>query len=146
MLENTSESRDQQHPTYPWPRPGTDAVSLVTWSQYLRLWATELDRLAGGGEPGLFLGNYLSGLAEQALQLCASTPADHTAKAQIESEREAAWIAALEAEAADPGGSWVTSSEPDPEATGSLSGHPADEAGPLQVWLGDQSSDDTYAN
>jgi hypothetical protein len=40
----------------------------------------------------------------------------------------------------------VTSSEPDPEATGALSGHPADEAGPMQAWLGDPSSDDTYMN
>jgi hypothetical protein len=45
-MENTSEVQGPQPPCIPWPRPGVDAIQLVTWSQYLRLWATELDRLA----------------------------------------------------------------------------------------------------
>jgi hypothetical protein len=145
-MENTSEVQGPQSPCIPWPRPGVDAKELVTWSRYLRLWATELDKQAGGGEPGLFLANYLTSLALQAEALGATSADDHSTKAAIEAERESCWLAALEAEAADPGGSWVTSSEPDPEATGSLSGHPADEAGPMQAWLGDPSCDDTYMN
>ena len=119
---------------------------MVTWPQWLRLWATELDRLAGGGEPGLFLANYLTSLALQAEALGATSAADHSTKAAIEAERESCWLAALEAAAMSSDDQWVTSSEPDPEATGSLSGHPADEAGPMQAWLGDPSSDDTYMN
>ena len=60
-MENTSEVQGPQSPCIPWPRPGVDAIQLVTWSQYLRLWATELDKQAGGGLPGLFLANYLTG-------------------------------------------------------------------------------------
>jgi hypothetical protein len=145
-MENTSEVQGPQSPCIPWPRPGGEAIQLVTWSQYLRLWATELDRLAGGGEPGLFLANYLTALALQAEALGATSAADHTTKAAIEAERESCWLAALEAAAAASDDQWVTSSEPDPEATGSLSGHPADEAGPRQAWLGDPSHDDTYMN
>ena len=65
-MENTSEVQGPQSPCIPWPRPGGEAIQLVTWSQYLRLWATELDKQAGGGEPGLFLANYLTTLALQA--------------------------------------------------------------------------------
>lgn len=125
-----------------WPREPSNghlAAAAATW-------ATELDRLAGGGEPGLFLANYLTSLALQAEVLGATSAADHSTKAAIEAERESCWLAALEAAAAASDDQWVTSSEPDPQATGALSGHPADDSGPMQAWLGDPSQDDTYMN
>ena len=112
----------------------------------MRLWATELDKQAGGGEPGLFLANYLTALALQAEALGATSAADHSTKAAIEAERESSWRAALEAAAMSSDDQWVTSSEPDPEATGSLSGHPSQEEGARQVWLACDPDDDTYAN
>ncbi len=143
-MENTSELQEPQSPCIPWPRPGVDAIQLVTWSQYLRLWATELDRLAGGGEPGLFLANYLTSLALQAEVLGATSAADHSTKAAIEAEREAAWQAALEAEAAQSGSWELGSGDPDdPEATGSLDGHPG---GANQYWIGADPDDITYRN
>lgn len=51
---------------------------MVIWPQWLRLWATELDRLAGGGEPRV------------RGDLDASVPA-------LEAEREQCYAAALEA-------------------------------------------------
>jgi hypothetical protein len=147
MCDNTSEPRPAQSPPprFPWPPTGPTEDYLI-WQDWLRLMANAIDRLAGGGEPGHWLGNLVMGAAEQAKALGATSPIDHETKAQIESERESDWIAALEAEAAQ-AGCWVLSEpEPDSEATGALDGHPADEAGPMQAWLGDPSCDDTYMN
>ena len=71
------------------------------------------------GAPGAFLAQYIGGLAEQALVLGAVDPDSHLALAQAEQERESAWIQALEAEAAAPGGSWELTDD----ITGSLDGH-----------------------
>ena len=69
--------------------------------------------------PGHFLGNWLLGLALQAEALGAVSPDDHQVKAQIVADREAAWVAALEAEAMQPGVWGLTGDPDDPEATGS---------------------------
>jgi hypothetical protein len=143
-VENTSDSaRPQGPPLYPWPSPGLDSPQF-TWAEWLRAWAREIDEVSGG-LPGLWLAEAVSALALQAEALHATGPESHQALAQAEQERADAWVAALEQAAYD-GGTWGVSDEPDPEATGSLSGHPADEAGPLQAWLGDPSHDDTYMN
>lgn len=69
--------------------------------------------------------------AAHAEALGARGPSEH--EAQAEAEREAAWVAALEAEAEQPG-LWMTTLDPD--ATGSLDGHPSLDEGAHQVWLG----------
>jgi hypothetical protein len=61
-----------------WPDPGHANIPMVTWPPWLRLWATELDRLAGGGGPRV-LGDLEAGV-----------PA-------LEAEREQCYAAALEA-------------------------------------------------
>ena len=129
-MKNTKPERGEQ-PKYAWPRPETDAPR-VPWAGFLRLWATEIDKQMGG-EPGRFLGNWLLGLALQAEALGAAGPGEHEALAQAEAEREAAWVAALEAEAEQPGLGMTTL---DPDATGSPDGHPSQDEGAHQVWLG----------
>src|ERR1700682_6294010 len=46
-MKNTKPERGEQ-PKYAWPRPGTDAPR-VPWADFLRLWATEIDKQIGGG-------------------------------------------------------------------------------------------------
>jgi hypothetical protein len=131
-------------PKYEWPVPGDDTPRLP-WADYLRLWAGAIDTMAGG-EPGRFLSAYLLGLAAQAEALGARGPSEHEARAQAEAEREAAWVAALEAEVEQPG-LWMTTLDPDdPEITGGLDGHPSQDEGAHQVWLGADPYDETYCN
>ena len=119
MLHNTSAPNSPQPlPQYEWPRPGDDLPRLP-WPEFLRLWAVEVDTRCGGA-PGHFLGNWLLGLALQAEALGAVSPDDHQVKAQIVADREAAWLAALEAEAMQPGVWGLTGDPDDPEATGAL--------------------------
>jgi hypothetical protein len=133
----------QPLPQYEWPRPGDDLPRLP-WSDFLRLWARVIDQDLGG-PPGHFLGNWIAALAIQAEALGAHDPTSHFALAQTEAEREAAWQAALEAEAAQLG-SWELTGDPDdPEATGSLDGHPGQEEGARQCWIG-PPDDITYRN
>jgi hypothetical protein len=146
-VDNTSQFPPAQSvpPLYAWPKPGAIPEVNVAWADWIRLWSAEIDRCSGG-LPGLWLANAVGALALQAEALHADGPESHQSLATQEQERSDAWVAALEAEAAS-AGCWVLSDpEPDPEATGSLSGHPADEAGPMQAWLGDPSCDDTYMN
>jgi hypothetical protein len=127
----------QPLPQYEWPRPDDDLPRL-SWADWLRLYALEVARSIPGA-PGAFLAQYIGGLAEQALVLGAVDPDSHLALAQAEQECESAWIQALEAEAADPGGSW----EPTDDITGSLDGH-NDAA--QQYWIGSDLGDLTYRN
>jgi hypothetical protein len=78
-------------------------------------------------------------LALQADALGATDPVAHERLAQAEQERERAWIQALEAEAADPGGAW----EPTDAITGSLDGH---DDNAHQYWIGSDFDDLTYRN
>ena len=128
---NTPDSAPAQPPTYPSPRTGAP----VTWPEFLRLWAAEIDRLAGGGEHGLFLSTYLLGLHHQARLMGATSPADHTTKAQAEADRQAAYLRALEA----------TERDPDPDCVlGDWGGHP-DEAA-LRGWIASSPDDETCIN
>jgi hypothetical protein len=129
-----------QPPKYEWPVPGDDTPRLP-WADYLRLWAGAIDTMAGG-EPGRFLSAYLLGLAAQAEALGARGPSEHERLAQAEAEREAAWVAALEAEAEQPG-FWTLTG--DPETTGSLSGHPAqddEDEGARRAWMACEPDDE----
>ena len=127
----------QPLPRYEWPTPGADLPRL-SWADWLRLYALEVARSIPG-TPGAFLAQYIGGLAEQALVLGAVDPDSHLALAQAEQERESAWIQALEAEAAAPGGSW----EPTDDITGSLDGH---DDNAHQYWIGSDLDDLTYRN
>jgi hypothetical protein len=85
-------------------------------------------------------------LAIQAEALGAHDPTSHFALAQTEAEREAAWQAALEAEAEQMGAWELTDiGLDDPEATGSLDGHPSQEEGFQRYWVG-PPDDSTYMN
>ena len=53
----------------------------VDWPTYLELMAQAIDRLEPGGEPTMFVANYLLGLSKQARLMGAKSPADHLAKA-----------------------------------------------------------------
>jgi hypothetical protein len=143
-LDNTSDPAPAQLPRFPWPKPGPTAPQ-VTWSEFLKLTA-EACETAYPGSPGRFIAAYLHALSAQAIALEAISPEAHETKAEQVRLREAAYFQALD----DQSGYWsITEPEPGPcdDVTGSLDGHPAGEDGfPLQVWLGDQSSDDTYAN
>ncbi|HMB08674.1 MAG TPA: hypothetical protein VKP69_33705 [Isosphaeraceae bacterium] len=131
-------------PKFEWPTPGADTPRLP-WADYLRLWAGAIDQ-AAGGEPGRFLCAYLLGLAAQAEALGATSPAEHERRAQAEAEREAAWIAALEAEVEQPGLGMTTPDPDDPEVTGGLDGHPSQDEGAHRVWIGADPYDETYCN
>jgi hypothetical protein len=145
-LDNTFQSPPSPSPSplFPWPGPGKDAPT-VTWAEFLRLAAEDCE-LRYPGPPGRFLGAYIHALSVQSRTLEAESPESHESKAELVRLQEAAYIQALE----DRSDCWsITEPEPGPcdDVTGSLDGHPAGEDGfPLQVWLGDQSCDDTYAN
>jgi hypothetical protein len=59
-------------------------------------------------------------------------------------DREAAWLAALEAEAMQPGVWELT--DIDPEATGSLDGHPDSDEGAQRAWIALNPDDETFCN
>jgi hypothetical protein len=127
----------QPLPRYEWPTSGADLPRL-SWSAYLRLISLQLGE-DYPGPVGRFLVSYLGALALQADALGATDPVAHERLAQAEQERESAWIQALEAEAADPGGSW----EPTDDITGSLDGH---DDSAHQYWIGSDLDDLTYRN
>jgi hypothetical protein len=129
-------------PKYEWPVPGDDTPRLP-WADYLRLWAGAIDTMAGG-EPGRFMGAYLMGLAAQAEALGATSPTSHERLAQAEAEREAAWIAALEQEAEQPG-LGMTTLDPD-DVTGSLDGHPSQDEDVRRAWIGADPFDEVNCN
>jgi hypothetical protein len=129
-------------PKYEWPVPGDDTPRLL-WADYLRLWAGAIDQ-AAGGEPGRFLSSYLLGLAAQAEALGARGSSEHERLAQAEAEREAAWVAALEAEAEQPG-LWTLTGDPD-DVTRSLDGHPAQDEGARRAWIGADPYDEVNCN
>jgi hypothetical protein len=139
MCINAQSARPGQPQLYKWPGTG----QLVTWPTLLRLWGSEVASRQPGAA-GVFICDRLLGLASQAESWRVNGPAEHTARQQAEAEQEAAYRAALEADA---NAAWDPSDEPDYEInddiTGSLDGH---DDSPRQVWLGDQSIDDTYAN
>ncbi|HMB03157.1 MAG TPA: hypothetical protein VKP69_05370 [Isosphaeraceae bacterium] len=141
MEINTSNARPEQSPTsYVWHGTG----DRVTWPTLLRLWGSEVASKQAG-EAGIFICDQLLGLADLAESWRVDGPAEMAARQRAEAEQEACYLTALERDANwDPG---EPEDDPcDPGATGSLLGHPADEAGPMQAWLGDPSSDDTYMN
>ena len=76
----------------------------------------------------------------------AVSPDDHQVKAQIVADREAAWLAALEAEAMQPGVWGLTGDPDDPEATGALDGHPASDEGAQRAWIALNPDDETFCN
>jgi hypothetical protein len=127
-------------PLFAWPKPGTDATAHVPWSEFLRLTAEDCEHRYPGS-PGRFLSAYIHALSAQSRTLEAESPESHESKAEQVRLQEAAYFQALE----DQSGYWsFTEPEPDPEATGSLDGHM--DSGPMQAWLGDPESDDTYMN
>ena len=140
MYDNTSEFPARPQPArFPWPGPGPDSRP-VTRPEFLTLAARACEQTYTGS-PGRFLGAYIHALASQATLLQAGSPESHGAAAEAERLREAAWIHTLEQ-----GTACWNPHAPDPDATGGWGGHPADEAGPMQAWLGDPSCDDTYMN
>jgi hypothetical protein len=126
----------QPLPQYEWPTPGADLPRLF-WSAYLRLISLQLGT-DYPGPVGRFLASHLGALALQAEGLGATDPSAHERLAQEAAEAEAAWVAALEAEAAQPGGAWV----PTDDITGSLDGTDAAQ----QYWIGSDLDDLTYRN
>ena len=138
MLENTELPAPAQPARLPWPGPGP---TTVTWPEFLTLAARSCEQ-AYPGSPGRFIGAYIHALASQATLLQANSPEAHEARAEAERAREAAYLHALEHGAA----CWDLNA-PGPDCDlGGWGGHPADEAGPMQAWLGDPSCDDTYMN
>jgi len=94
------------------------------------------DQLAADfeGETGLYLSSIAYGHSRQARELGAISPSEQERLAQEEADRASAWLIALEAECAQPGGSWELS-QPDPDdsdATGSFDGHPIQDEGSTQ--------------
>ena len=111
--KNTKPERGEQ-PKYAWPRLGTDAPR-VPWADFLRLWATEIDKQIGG-KPGRFLGSWLLGLALQAEAL-GRRP--RRARGLARRRRPGGGLdPGAEAEAAAPG-RWTLTEDPDydPEMT-----------------------------
>ena len=146
-----SKRHNTSAPNSPQPLPNTIGPAQATtsprlpWPEFLRLWAVEVDTRCGGA-PGHFLGNWLLGLALQAEALGAVSPDDHQVKAQIVADREAAWLAALEAEAMQPGVWGLTGDPDDPEATGALDGHPDSDEGAQRAWIALNPDDETFCN
>lgn len=141
MLENTQFPAPAQPPLFAWPSPGP-AAHQVTWSEFLTLAARACEQTYPGS-PGRFLGAYIHALASQAVALQAESPEVHESRAEAERLREAARIHTLEHQA----DCWpLAASDLSDDATGGTGGHPADETGPVQVWLGDPCRDDTYMN
>jgi hypothetical protein len=118
---NTDSPREPQPTTFPSPLPGDQ--QRLNWPDYLLAMATVVDHMAPGGEPVMFISNYLIGLSRQARLMGATTPGDHLEKAEAAADREAAYVAGLE-QAAEAGGTWALGPDPD---LGSWGGHP-DEA------------------
>jgi hypothetical protein len=137
-------SGQPDQPLYVWHETG----ERYPWPDLLRFWAAEAASLQPG-DAGLWICDRLLTLAAEAVENRLTTPAQHSKYQADTLAAASAYIAQLERDAAwDPGDEPESQYDPrDPASTGSLLGHPAGEDGfPLQVWLGDQSCDDTYAN
>ena len=91
--DNTSARDESQDHTFPSPLPGD--TRRLSWPDYLLAMATVVDHMAPG-EPGRFIGDYLTGLSRQARLMGCVSPADHLAKAEAAADREAAYVASLE--------------------------------------------------
>ena len=137
-FDNTSAHDESQPPTYPSPIYN-DPVR-VDWPTYLELMAQAIDRLEPGGEPTMFVANYLLGLSKQARLIGAKSPADHLAKAEAAADREAAYIASLE-QAAEHGGHWELGPDPD---LGDWGGHPDEQT--LTAHIAIDPQDETWRN
>jgi hypothetical protein len=88
----------------------------------------------------------LHALSAQAIALQAESPESHESRAEQVRLQESAYIARLERDANwDPGDEPEDRYDPCDDVTGCLDGH-MDQDGPTQVWLGNQSCDDTYMN
>ena len=97
-------------PQFEWLKPTIDAPRL-SWESWLALSA---DQLAHDypGEVGLFLSSVVGALSHQARELGAISPAEHERLAEEEADRAAAWLQALQAEAAQPG-VWTITENPE---------------------------------
>ena len=123
MGKNTSRApAPQPHTLYIWPRPGDDLPRL-DWSSWLRLIGLQIAADYHGPE-GQFLSAHIIALAEHARVLGATSPDSHERLAQVEADREAAWVAALENEAMSPGVWSLT--DPGGDEIGGWGGHPQD--------------------
>ena len=140
MEINAPNHQPEQDPAlYAWHETG----EKYPWPDLLRLWAAEAASLQGG-EAGLWICDRLLTFAAEAAENRLTTPAQHFKYQADTLAAASAYIAQLECDAAwDPG---APEDDPCDPCTGSLLGHPTGEGFPLQVWLGDQSCDDTYAN
>ncbi|HMB08249.1 MAG TPA: hypothetical protein VKP69_31530 [Isosphaeraceae bacterium] len=142
---NTGQCQPGQEPAlYVWHETG----ERYPWPELLRLWAAEAASLQPG-DAGSWICDRLLTFAAEAAENKITTPAQHSKYQADTLAAASAYLAQLECDAAwDPGDEPEDQYDPcDPASTGSLLGHPAGEDGfPLQVWLGDQSCDDTYAN
>lgn len=132
-----AESASPTPPRYYWPKPGED-VPRLAWGDWLRLVATQL-ATDYPGPTGHMLSNIVGALADQAEALGAHDPLTHEARADTALRANAAWIAALEAEAAGPPGHWTTTHDlPDDCHLGSWGGHPDE-------WTDDQARRGWYS-
>lgn len=132
-------------PRFEFLPPGTDAPRLA-WADWLNLLANQLQR-DYPGRVGLFLSSNIGALAIQARELGATDPDEHDRLSQEEADRAAAWVCALEAEVAQPGGHWELSDD----CNGALDGHPAQpdfeppDEHSTQYWVG-AHDDDVFLN
>ena len=155
--DNTSDSARPPVPTFPPPKPGDHR--LVTWPEYLELMGQTIAVLAnspqgshdsastqgtrGAMTPGRFVGTYLIGLSKQARLWGCTSPDDHIDKAAAASDREAAYVAALEQAVEHIGGTWELG-PPDAADLGSWGGHPDEHM--LQAHIALDPQDETWRN
>src|SRR5512135_2033163 len=101
---NTGQCQPGQEPAlYKWHETG----ERYPWPDLLRLWAAEAASLQGG-EAGLFICDALQRLADEATTWGLATPESHATYRADTEAREAAYIAALEADA-----NWNPGPEPE---------------------------------
>ena len=132
-------------PRFEWLHPSVDAPRLQ-WCDWLALLSDSL-ALDFPGETGLYLASVVYGHSCQARLLGAISPSHHEQLAQEEADRMSAWIVALEAEVAQPGGHWELS----PDAIGGWGGHESQpdfesDDGPVRGWFSRDSEDETFCN
>jgi hypothetical protein len=143
-MSDSYDTDSARPPLFPWPPIGLPST-LVDWPTFLHLAATACEHTYTGA-PGRFLSAYIHALGDQADRMRADSPESHEALAEEERLREAAWVAAIEAEAAQ-AGHWSTTDQEDdpcdPGATGSLLGH---DDGAQRAWLACDPDDETYMN